>query len=302
MGFSQDQAEHALERAKGSMEAAVDFLVNGQQQPEAPATRRSPRERLERKIRSLPNNVMEQLQRVRCQFHQIAAKVKQQRAHKPEETQVSEADQLKDFETTLKAMQARLREFRDLVQDALNTTAEKPDAAEEEKLRQVEAQITDALRFVSETVATLHAQAAATDGVSLAMETMDAVVMAAIEGALVTMAAVEETLFGDSDAETAPSAQADGTTASAPRSSATSTKNATRMDHAQVFLSKSISALRAQASGLMRGGRTTPSPRLQGANATGADAADGYPQQTEASAEDAFLLAPSAETTCEKDA
>lgn len=306
MGFSEDQAKHALECAKGSMEAAVDFLVNGLHQQE-PAPKRSPRERLESKIRSLPNNVIEQLQRVRSQLHQIAAKVKQHKTHVQEETHGDEADQFKDFETTLKAMQARLREFRDLVQAALKTPA---NAAEEESFRQVEAQFADAHRFVSETLATLHTEAAAAGGVPVAMETMDAVVNAAVDGALVAMATVEEILFGNSDPaacsalEAATSAEADSTTASASSSAAKSGKSATKMDHAQVFLSKSISALRAQASGLMRGGRTTPSPRLQSAHAAGAGSAThGYSQPTEAvAADDAFLLAPSAETTCEKDA
>jgi len=180
-------------------------------------------EKIERKMRSLPGNVIEQLQKVRGQMHQIVANVKQ---HKGQELMhSSQSEQFQNLQATLKAMQASLGEFGELVQfqAGLKTATGAPlEAEEEERLLKVEAEIADAHHFLTETLSTLHThasealknnEAAAKDAAVVAMETMDVVVAAAMDAALAAMATVDDILFVDvQNSNAARTATSDGYT------------------------------------------------------------------------------------------
>jgi hypothetical protein len=214
--------------------------------------------------------------------------------------------------------------------------------ADEERLREAADQIADAHRFLTDTLTTLQAHGSETlsDTESAAeggaMEAIEAVVTAAVDAALAAMTTVDEILFGHTSSPAASSAESvPGHSSESSATANTSSeacpqeglKTATKMDHAQVFLSKSMFALRTQASGLIRGNCADPriavpskvstsvsstanttegrsdvpevSMSSESANATGATAADGYEQPAATEAEDAFLLVPDspAETT-----
>lgn len=175
-------------------------------------------ETIESKLRSLPGNVMEQLQKVQGQMHHIVATMKQHKSQGPMDS--SKSAEFQNLQETLQAMLARLGEFRELVQAALkNATGDGLRGKEEERLVKVEAEITDAHRFLTETLNTLlnHASeafkrndTAAIDGVAVAMETMDVVVTAAMDAAFTAMAAVDEILFVDVESPAAASTAANG--------------------------------------------------------------------------------------------
>lgn len=286
MGFSREQALQALQDAHGNVELAVEYLLNGRRAPGTPL------ENLERKVRALPGNVTEQLRKLQSQLHEVVANMQQHRVRMQERfqasrTQAQESEQMESLSAALEEMKGRLREFRQMAQAALKkASGSVPDAQEQEQLEKVEAQLAEAQRFVSETLATLRARGSevlqsatsntaeaassevpeasegAADGADIAsvvMETIDAAATAAVDAAEVAMATVDEMLFPEDDA--APDAAssfppAGYTPEAAPEAPRPSIAKATVMDHAQVFLSKSISAIRSQASALRQPNRS----------------------------------------------
>lgn len=128
MGFSKDQAVLALEFAKGTLEVAVEHLVIGHQEDDArhkehrkefntrrthstcTSSRVSPRTCLESKVRALPINVKQRLQKARAAAEScsscIVSGVKQPKMQVGQEA--LQSDGLKrplSLEATLKAMQ-----------------------------------------------------------------------------------------------------------------------------------------------------------------------------------------------------
>jgi len=284
MGFSREQALQALQDAEGNVELAVEYLLNGRRG-------RTPLGKLERKVRALPGNVTEQLRKLQVQLREVVTNMQQHRVRMQERfqasrTQAQESEHMESLQAALEEIKGRLREFRQMAQAALKkASGSVPDAQEQEQLEKVEAQLAEAQRFVSETLATLHARGSevlqsatsntaeaassevpeasegAADGADIAsvvMETMDAAATAAVDAAEIAMATVDEMLFPEDDA--APDAAssfppAGYTPEAAPEAPRPSIAKATVMDHAQVFLSQSISAIRSQASALRQPNR-----------------------------------------------
>lgn len=259
MGFDEEQAKQALAGADGNMELAIEYLVNGK-----PAVEAEPSvfEQLDENLRALPGNVREQLQKLRYQLQEMVNTVKQHRARFQERMESGEFEHLQGLQATLEQMKVRLREFKELVQGGLKkASGSQPEAAEEEALRKAEAQLADAQHFVAETLASLQARGSeafkgATEKFASksepegAQETMDAAAMAAVDAAEVAAATVDEFLAAE---QAVGSASAESSSTTRP-----SVKGATRMDHVQVFVSKSVSGLRAIASGLTFVSRRDP--------------------------------------------
>lgn len=194
-------------------------------------------EKLDANLRGLPSNVMEQLQMLRDQLQEMRSNAEQQRAQFQDRMENGEFERLQRLQATLEQMKARLDELKELAKAGVKKTiGSQLDAMEEEALLKAEAQLSDARLLVAETLASLHARGShvvmrATAKYSRTSEDEDADAVA------------PET----TDASMGDSAPAEHTPARKP-----DVKNATRMDHVQVLVSKSMGGFRSLATRLFR--------------------------------------------------
>jgi len=269
MGFSKEDAQQALEGARGNLELAVEDLINRKPHSEVDATML---ETLDEKLRGLPSNVMERLQVLRVNLQETVSNVKQHQTQLQNRVANGECENFQRLQATLEQTKARLGEVKEVIQAGMKKArGSQPDAQEEETLRKAEAQLVDAQIFVAETLASLRAHGSEVitgatakysselnpenkDGNSVIRDTMDAAASAAVDEAKVAVASMDDFLTADSSTGSAGHSAFEEN-ASMPKPDV---KNATKMDHAQVLLSRSMGGLRSLAAGLSRSDRTDP--------------------------------------------
>jgi hypothetical protein len=262
MGFDSWDATQALEDACGNIERAVELLSDGR------PTQRSPFEKLESSMRDLVGEVVGELR-------EMVANLKQQQRNMQERYSNGKLAPPQSMQAALEEVMARLRECSHLAQGAVKKArGAVPAEHEEEQLRRVQDQIADAQQFLTEAIAAyrdaaseiLHRKrtstpaessesdsvpAKADDSSTATMETINAAVLAAVDAAQEAMTTVEKLLIN----ETGSIAEEEAELEDDSEFQQASLHNATVLDHAQVFLSQSMSAVRSRTSELFRARR-----------------------------------------------
>jgi len=209
----------------------------------------------------------------------MLSNLKQHHANMQERFDSGDDEHLQGLHAALEKIRLRIRECRYLAQGAVKKARGcAPADYEEEQLQKVEAQIADAQQFLTEALAALRARGAdvlhsatvrspdpdtpsaaadetscdtheVDDSSAVVMETADAAAMAAVDAAEVAMAAVDQILLDETSSAAAASIEPEAPSTDSADQPAARTE-ATTFDHAQVFLSHSISAIRSRGSGL----------------------------------------------------